>query len=193
MCKSKGGRTKHIRSKHVEASNVEGINVGAKTKPIPSHVTEEKVLSLIREIAKSLKDEKIYPGKQVDAVFTLRPSEAFVQDINALLHKFHCKKDRDKFMQEYYGKMYALWREYFQPCEDHKVAFLILINLPERLMILNKDGSEVSRVTSEDGVWQQFIYTCSVIFLMTGRDSIDFYASLRLRQFLVLRRLRTIQ
>ena len=178
MCKSKGGRTKHIRSKHdVEASKVEGINVGAKTKPIPSYVTEEKVLSLIREIAESLKDEKIYPAKQVDAVLTLRPNKAFVQDINALLHKFHCKKDRDKFMQEYYGKMYALWKEYFQPCKDHKVAFLMLINLPERSIILNKDGSEVSQVTSEDGVRQQFIHSNN-IFLMTGRDSIDFYASL---------------
>ena len=98
MCTSKGGRTKHIRSKHdVEASKVEGINVGAKTKSIPSYVTEEKVLSLIREIAESLKDEKIYPAKQVDAVLTLRRNKAFVQDINALLHKFHCKKDRDKF------------------------------------------------------------------------------------------------
>ena len=183
MCKSKGGRTKHIRSKHdVEASKVEGINVGAKTKPIPSYVTEEKVLSLIREIAESLKDEKIYPTKQVDAVLTLRPNKAFVQDINALLHKFHCKKDRDRFMQEYYGKMYALWKEYFQPCKDHKVAFLMLINLPERLIILNKDGSEasseVSQVTSEDGVRQQFIHSSNIIFLMTGRDSIDFYASL---------------
>ena len=177
MCKSKGGRTKHIRSKHdVEASKVEGINVGAKTKPIPSYVTEEKVLSLIREIAESLKDEKIYPAKQVDAVLTLRPNKVFVQDINALLDKFHCKKDRDKFMQD--RKMYALWKEYFQPCKDHKVAFLMLINLPERLIILNKDGSEVSQVTSEDGVRQQFIHSNNIIFLMTGRDSIDFYASL---------------
>ena len=145
MCKSKGGRIKHIRSKHdVEASKVEGINVGAKTKPIPSYVTEEKVLSLIREIAESLKDEKIYPAKQVDAVLMLHPNKAFVQDINALLHKFHCNKDCNKFMQEYYGKMCALWKVYFQPCKDHKVAFLMLINVPERLIILNKDGSEVS-------------------------------------------------
>ena len=143
---------------------MEGINVGAKTKPISSYVTEEKVLSLIREIAESLKDEKIYPAKQVDAMLTSRPNKAFVQDINALLHKFHCKKDRDKFMQEYYGKMYALWKEYFQPCKDHKVAFLILINLPERLIILNKDGSEVSQVTSADGVRQQFIHSNSIIF-----------------------------
>ena len=172
MCKSKGGRTKHIRSKHdVEASKVEGINVGAKTNP-------EKVLPLIREIAESLKDEKIYPAKQVDAVPTLRPNKAFVQDINALLHKFHCKKGRDKFMQEYYGKMYALWKEYFQPWKDHKVAFLMLIKLPEQLIILNKNGSEVSQVTSEDGVRQQFIHSNSIIFFMTGRDSIDFYASL---------------
>ena len=58
------------------------------------------------------------------------------------------------------------------------VAFLMLINLPKRLIILNKDGSEVSQVTSEDGVRQQFIHRNSIIFLMTGRDSIDFYASL---------------
>ena len=102
-------------------------------------------------------------------MLTLRPNKAFVQDINPLLHKFNCKKDRDKFMQEYYGKMYALWKEYFQPCQDHKVAFLMLIKLPERLIILSKDGSEVSQVTSEDGVRQQFIHSNSIIFFMTGR------------------------
>ena len=31
---------------------------------------------------------------------------------------------------------------------------------------------------SEDGVRQQFIHSNSIIFLMTGRDSIDFYARL---------------
>ena len=81
-------------------------------------------------------------------------------------------------MQDYYGKMYALWKEYFKPCKDHEVAFLMLINLPEQLIMLNKDGSEVSQVTSEDGVRQQFIHSNSIIFFMTGRDSIDFYASL---------------
>lgn len=61
----------------------------------------------------------------------------------------------------------------------------MLINLPERLIILNKDGSEVSQVTSDDGVRQQFIHSNSIIFLMTGRDSIDFYASLILRLVLL--------
>ena len=81
-------------------------------------------------------------------------------------------------MQEYYEKMYQLWKEYFQPCKNHKGAFLMLINLLERLIILNKDGSVISLVTSEDGVRQQFIHRNSIIFLMTGRYSIDFYASL---------------
>ena len=62
-------------------------------------------MSLISEIGKSLTDEKIYPAKQVAAVFKLHPSKSFIQDVNALLHKFHRKKDRDKLMQEYYGKM----------------------------------------------------------------------------------------
>ena len=106
-------------------------------------------MSLIREIGKSLTDEKIYPAKQVAAVFKLHPSKSFIQDVNALLHKFHRKKDRDKLMQEYYGKMYASWKEYFHPCKDQKVVFLMLINLPERLIILTQDGSQV---TSEDGV-----------------------------------------
>ena len=106
-------------------------------------------MSLIHEIGKSLTDEKIYPAEQVAAVFTLHPSKSFIQDVNALLHKFHRKKDSDKLMQEYYGKMYASWKEYFHPCKDQKVVFLMLVNLPERLIILTQDGSQV---TSEDGV-----------------------------------------
>ena len=31
---------------------------------------------------------------------------------------------------------------------------------------------------SEEGVMQQFLHSNSIIFLMTGRDSIHFYASL---------------
>ena len=64
--------------------------------------------------------------------------------MNALLHKFHRKKDRDKLMQEYYGKIYASWTEYFHPCKDQKVVFLMLMSLPERLIILTQDGSQLS-------------------------------------------------
>ncbi len=44
---------------------------------IPTYVTKEKALSIIREIGKSITDENIYHKKQVVEVFNLQPSEAF--------------------------------------------------------------------------------------------------------------------
>ena len=114
-----------------------------ESKQIPTYVSEESALTLIREIGKYLTDEKIYPAKQVADVFTLKPSESFIKCVNALLHKFHRKKDRDKFMKAFFGNMYGSWKEYFHPCNDHKVVFLMLVNLPERLLTtLKDDGSQ---------------------------------------------------
>ena len=56
---------------------------------------------------KFLTDEKIYPEKLVAEVFNMQPSKSFIDDINALLDKFHRKNDWDRFMKEYYGKMYG--------------------------------------------------------------------------------------
>lgn len=149
LCKSKGGLTRHTRSKHL---NDESSKTGASSKKeqntgIPTYVTEESILSLIREIAKNLTDEKIYPAKQVADVFTLQPSKSFLKDLNTMLHKFHRKNDRDKFMKEFYGKMYGSWKEYFHPFTDHKVVFLMLVNMPERLLVtLTKDSQTTSEV-----------------------------------------------
>lgn len=117
-------------------------------KQMPKYVTEEKLLSIIREIGKSLVDENIYQKKQVDEVFNLKPNGSFLEAVNALLHKFKRKKDRDIFIKEYYGKMYGSWKEYFHPLSDHKVVFLMLVNLPERLICLIQDP----QITSDDTV-----------------------------------------
>jgi hypothetical protein len=47
------------------------------------------------------------------------------------------------------GKCLASWKESFHPCNDQKVVFLMLKKLPEQLIILTQDGSQV---TSEDGL-----------------------------------------
>ena len=114
MCISKGGLTRHTRSKHltVESKTTTSKSKHESKKQIPTYVSEESVLTLIQEIGKYLKDEKIYPLKQDDE-FTLKPSQSFLQDVNALLHKFYRKKDRDKFMKEFFGKMYGSWKYYF--------------------------------------------------------------------------------
>lgn len=148
VCKSKGGLTRHSRSKHltVESKTTTSKSKHESKKQIPTYVSEESVLTLIREIGNYLTDEKIYPSKQVADVFTLKPTQSFLQDVNALLHKFHRKKDRDKFMKEFFGKMYGSWKDYFHSCNDHKVVFLMLVNLPERLLTTLKN--EDSQVTS---------------------------------------------
>ena len=144
MCKSKGGLTRHVRSKHISPENptVEAGKGSTGRKQIPSYITEEKVLSLIREIAKSLTDEKIYPETYVTRVFDLKPSKSFIENVNGLLHKFHRKNDRDRFMKDYFGTMYRSWKEYFHPFSDQKVVFLMLVNLPERLITLILKESE---------------------------------------------------
>ena len=76
--------------------------------------------------------------------------------MNGLLHKFCCKNDRDKFMKEFFGKMYGLWREYFHPCSDQKAVFLMVVNLAERLIALTVDTC--SDVDSELTVHSQFVF-----------------------------------
>lgn len=107
---------------------------------------EEFALTLIRETGKYLKDEKIYPSKQVADIFTLKPTQSFLQYVNALLHKFHRKKDRDKFMKQFFRKIYGSWKDYFHSCNNHKVVFPMPVNLPERLLTTLK--TEDSQVTS---------------------------------------------
>ena len=111
----------------------------SKSNQIPTYVTEESVYALIREIGKKLTDEKIYSSKQVADVFTMKPSKSFLEDVNALLHRFRRRQDRDKFMKEFYAKMYGNWKEYFNPCNDHKVVFLMVVDLTERLLTAVKN------------------------------------------------------
>jgi hypothetical protein len=168
VCKSKGGLTKHFRSKHLAVntgSNTDKATKKAK-KQIPCYVTEEKILSIIREIGKFLTDEKIYPKKLVAEVFNMQPSKSFVDDINALLDKFHRKNDRDRFMKEYYGKMYGSWKEYFHPFSNHKVVFMMLVNLPERLITLLQD----SQVTNEDTVSKNYYCINRSLFYIQCQD-----------------------
>ena len=157
MCISKGGLTRHTRSKHltVESKTTTSKSKHESKKQIPTYVSEESVLTLIQEIGKYLKDEKIYPLKQ-DHEFTLKPTQSFLQDVNALLHKFYRKKDRDKFMKEFFGKMYGSWKYYFHSCNDHKAVFLMLVNLPERLLTtLQTEDSQVTSIQVE--VWKVLI------------------------------------
>ncbi|KAK2567858.1 hypothetical protein P5673_007742 [Acropora cervicornis] len=152
VCISKGGLTRHTRSKHltVESKTTTSKSKHESKKQIPTYVSEESVLTLIQEIGKYLKDEKIYPLKQDDE-FTLKPTQSFLQDVNALLHKFYRKKDRDKFMKEFFGKMYGSWKYYFHSCNDHKAVFLMLVNLPERLLTtLQTEDSQVTSIQVEN-------------------------------------------
>ena len=141
MCKSKGGLTRHIRSKHSSTSAVPSFG---KDKQIPCHMTEEKAVTIIKEIGKCLADAKMYPVEKVAQVSNLKPNESFLVDINTLSHRFHRKNDRDRFMKDFFSKMYGSWKEYFNPCDDHKAVFMMLVYLPERLIALVQDhGSEM--------------------------------------------------
>ena len=161
-------RKEGLRSKHLAVNTGSNTDKATKKvkKQIPCYVTEEKILSIIREIGTFLTDVKIYPKKLVAEVFNMQPSKSFVDDINALLDKFHHKNDRDRFMKEYYGKMYGSWKEYFHAFSNHKVVFMMLVNLPERLITLLQD----SQVTNEDMVSKNYYCINRSLFYIQCQD-----------------------
>jgi hypothetical protein len=106
---------------------------------------------MIKEIGKCIADEKFYPDEKVAQVAKLRPSKSFLDDIDTLFHRFHCKNDRDRLMKDFFSKMYGSWKEYFKPCDDHKAVFMMLVYLPERLIALVQDQD--SQVHSEEKVY----------------------------------------
>ena len=129
ICKSKGGRTKHCRSKHVGE-----MEEGSCSSENSVSITPEDIQSVIRDIGRYLSDENIYKKEQITEVFNLQPSDSFLAAMSKLLSKFTLKKNQDKLLQEFYGLGNANWKEYFHPCSDPKVVFLMLIHLPERLI-----------------------------------------------------------
>ena len=83
-------------------------------------------------------------------------------------------------------------------CVEYNVFMLYLFQLEGLkqysceycLKVCKSKGGRIKHIrskhddeASEDGVRQQFIHSNSIIFLMTGRDSIDFYARLILGWF----------
>ena len=148
MCKSKGGLTSHVRSKH-SSTGVESSS--GNDKPIPCYLTEGKAVMMVKEIGKFLADEKMYPEKKVTKVSNLRPSKSFLADINTQLHRFYRKNDRDRFMKDFFSNMHGSWKEYFKPCDDHIVVFMMLVHLPERLIALVQDHD--SEMDSEETVY----------------------------------------
>ncbi|XP_028405245.1 uncharacterized protein LOC114527750 [Dendronephthya gigantea] len=137
VCKSKGGLTRHQRSKHV-AELGEGSSIQSD---IPL-ISEEKVCDLIRDIGRHLVDEKLYRKEHTAEVFKLQPSKSFVTFANQLLVKFKRRSNQDKLLKEFYGSTNSNWREYFHPCDNKKVVFLMLIHLPERLIGLLKERQD---------------------------------------------------
>ena len=106
----------------------------------------EDIQSVIRDIGRYLSDENIFKKEQITEVFNLQPSDSFLAVMNKLLAKFKLKKKQDKLLQEFYGLAIANWKEYFHPCSDPKVVFLILMHLPERLIrFLEQADKEISQ------------------------------------------------
>ncbi len=120
-------RREALLGKH---SSTSAVSSSGNDDHIPCYITEEKALTMIKEIGKCIADEKFYPDEKVAQVAKLRPSKSFLDDINTLLHRFHCKNDRDRLMKDFFSKMYGSWKEYFKPCDDHKAVFMMLVYLP---------------------------------------------------------------
>ena len=77
---------------------------------------------------------KNFEEEHTAEIFKLKPSDSFVNFINQLLTKFKRKRNQDKLLKEFYGGTNSNWKEYFHPCKEKKVVFLMLIHLPERLI-----------------------------------------------------------
>lgn len=121
VCKSKGDLSRHTNSKHSEASSGWDAPVFCK----------ENVDSFIQAIKDKIIKEKLY-GTEIISLDAASSTEAL---FNALLpiYKTLCrKKNGDKLLETFYGLM-PRSRELLS-CQDYRVANLIMIHLPERLI-----------------------------------------------------------
>ena len=145
VCKSKGGLTKHQRSKHAEQ-----LGESSSSSMLAENVVSvENIRTIIRDIGRHLVDEKLYKEERTAEIFKLHPSDSFVSFVNQMLLKFKRRRNQDQFLKEFYGNSYANWKEYFHPCEEQKIVFLMLIHLPQRLIGFLKEGKddqEISKV-----------------------------------------------
>ena len=73
--------------------------------------------------------KNFYKEEHTAEIIKLKPSDSFVTFI-----KFKRKRNQDKLLKEFYGGTNSNWKEYFHPCKEKKVVFLMLIDLPERLI-----------------------------------------------------------
>ena len=140
VCKSKGGLTRHRNSKHPSEQGQ-----SSRAVPQPTQiVSSEKVRAFIGDIGQHLTDEKLHKKEYIAEVSKLHPSDSFVQFLNTILSKFKRRKNHNKLLEQFYGKTTAHWKEYFNPCKDQKIVFLMLIHLPERLVSFLEDSQDTS-------------------------------------------------
>ena len=102
-------------------------------------VSGEKIEELIGDIGQHLKNERLYKEEHIAEVLKLQPSDSFVKFLNTILSKFKRRKNHNKLLEQFYGNTNAYWEEYFNPCKDQKIVFLMLIHLPERLVAFLED------------------------------------------------------
>ena len=106
--------------------------------------SSKKVEALISDIGQHLTDEKLYKKERIAEVLKLKPSESFVKFLNNILSKFKRQKNHNKLLEQFYGKTTAHWEEYFNPCKDQQIVFLMLIYLPEHLVAFLENSQDTS-------------------------------------------------
>ncbi len=123
VCKSKSGLTRHANSKHA------GMHGASAVKPV---LCQDTVPSFVEYIKSKCKEEKLYGPDIIDALGTVSCTEALLDAVMPIYQTFCRKKNQDKFLESFYSLIPRSCE--LLSCNDYRVANVIMIHLPERLI-----------------------------------------------------------
>ena len=123
VCKSKGGLTRHTNSRHSEGSS------GSHPKP---NLCKDDVDSFVKAIKDTIIEEKLYGAEIISGLDTVCSTEALFTALLPIYQTFCRKKNQDKLLELFYGLIPRSCE--LLSCKDYRIANLIMIHLPERLI-----------------------------------------------------------
>ena len=134
---SKGGLTRHTRSKHLTGESDEQ----AETTTQHVAINADTVGRILKETVEKLREENIYSNTLIDTIFSLKPSDSFVEFICKVFSLFCRKRNQDAMLAMFYGDILKDWKDYFPPCSDQMAINVLLIHLPQKLVAYHKSAT----------------------------------------------------
>ncbi len=131
ICKSKGGLTKHTNSKHRDAVDLPSSTT--KSAEQETRLSEENLASIVEDIKRKLIKEDLFGSGINSALKKVSSSKALFDAVLPIYNQFCRKKNQDKMLEDFYGLL-PINPNAFLNCTDGKVANLIMIEIPDRLV-----------------------------------------------------------